>query len=80
LCHTRFEMKDGSKIRFWHDQWRGNVTLKEAFLDLFGIAYAKDAFVAAHLEFYSGSNQWNVNFAKAAHNWEVDVFASFFKM
>jgi hypothetical protein len=31
-CHTRFEVRDGSKIRFWHDQWCGDVALKEAFL------------------------------------------------
>jgi hypothetical protein len=33
------------------------VTLKEAFLDLFGIACTKDVSVVAHLEFYGGSNQ-----------------------
>jgi hypothetical protein len=26
--HTRFEVGDGSKIRFWHDQWCGDVALK----------------------------------------------------
>jgi hypothetical protein len=51
------------------------VALKEAFPDLFGMAHAKDA--SAHLEFYGGSNQWNVNFARVVHDWEVDVFASF---
>jgi hypothetical protein len=35
-CHTRFEMGDGSTIRFWHNQWCGDVALKEAFPDLFG--------------------------------------------
>ena len=24
-----------------------------------------------------GSNQWNVSFSREAHDWEVDVFASF---
>jgi len=60
--------------------WCGDKALKEAFLYLFGIACAKDASVAAHLELSSGSNKWNVRFVKAAHNWEVDVFASFFNL
>jgi hypothetical protein len=36
--HTRFEVGDGSKVRFWHDLWCGDMALKEAFLDLYGIA------------------------------------------
>jgi hypothetical protein len=48
--------------------------------NLFGIAYANDAFVAAHLELSGGSTQWNVSFARAAHDWEVDVFASFLRV
>jgi hypothetical protein len=69
---------DGSNIRLWHDERCGDVALKERFPDLFGIADAKDASVAAHLEFYGGYNQWNVCFARVAHDLEVDTFASFF--
>jgi hypothetical protein len=53
---------------------------KEAFPDLFGIACVKDAFVAAHLKLLSGSTQWNISFARAAHDWNVDVFALFFRV
>jgi hypothetical protein len=56
------------------------VALKEAFPNLFGITRAKDTSVATPLKFYDGSNQWNVSFARAAHDWEVDVFASFFQV
>jgi len=42
--------------------------LQEAFLDLYGIDYAKDASVAAHLELCSGANQWNVSFDRVAHD------------
>jgi hypothetical protein len=79
-CHTIFEVGDGSKIKFWHDQWCGDVALKEAFSDLFDIACAKDAFVAPHKVFLGVSNKWNMTFARAAHDWEVDVFGSFFKV
>ena len=53
--YVRFEVGDGSKIRFWHGMWREDMALEEAFLDLFGIACAKEAFVASYLEIYGGS-------------------------
>jgi hypothetical protein len=46
----------------------GRTRIKKAFLDLYGIACTKDAFVTAHLELFGGSNQWNVSFARAAHD------------
>jgi hypothetical protein len=68
--------RDGSKIRFWDDVWCGQLPLKEAFPVLYGIACEKDAFVAAHLDFSSGSLQWDVSFSRAAHDWELGVVAS----
>jgi hypothetical protein len=44
------------------------MTLKAAFSALFGIAAAKDAYVAKNLEFLGGSNQWNVSFAREVHD------------
>jgi hypothetical protein len=32
------------------------------------------------VEFFGGVIQWNVSFARAAQDWEVDAFASFYKM
>jgi hypothetical protein len=46
---------DSSKVSFWHDLWCGDMTLKEAFPKLYGIAYAKDASFVAHLELFGGS-------------------------
>jgi hypothetical protein len=70
---------DGSRINFWHDQWCGGAAPKVTFLVLYGLACVKDASIVVNLEFLSDSNQWNVNFARAAYNWEVDLFASFSK-
>jgi hypothetical protein len=78
--HTRSEVEVGAKVRFWHDMWYGGKAHKEAFPDLYGIAYAKDTSVAALLELFGGSNKWKATFARVAHDWEVDVFASFFNL
>jgi hypothetical protein len=56
------------------------MALKHAFPILFGITCANDAFVATRVEFFGGGIQWNMNFVSAAHDWELDAFASFFKM
>jgi hypothetical protein len=54
------------------------MALKDAFPNLFGIACAKDASVVAHVKFSGGSTQWNISFARTTHDWEMDVFSSFF--
>jgi hypothetical protein len=48
------------------------------FLDLFGIARVKDASVADNMEILCGSIHWNMSFVREAHDWEVDILASFF--
>jgi hypothetical protein len=45
---------EGTRIRFWHDLWCGDMVLKVAFPVLFGIA-RKDAFVVANLELLGSS-------------------------
>jgi hypothetical protein len=32
------------------------------------------------LELLGDSNQWSVSFSREAHDWELDVFASFFQV
>jgi len=76
----RYEVGDGNRTRFWHDLWCGDTILKEVFPDFFGIARVKDASVADNLEILGGSIQWNVSFVREAHDWEVDIFASFFQV
>lgn len=54
--HARFQVRDGFKIKLWHDLWCGDQTLKEAFSYLYSIACVKDASVAIHLELSNSSN------------------------
>jgi hypothetical protein len=60
--------------------WCEGQTLKLAFPELFSIAHFKDAFVADLLQLSSDSYQWNINFIRAAQDWEVDFFTTFFNL
>jgi hypothetical protein len=53
---------------------------KMLFLFFLGIAWSKDASVAANVELLGSSIQWNVSFTREAHDWEVGVFASFLQV
>lgn len=55
-------MADGSRIRFWHDVWVGDKTLKKVFSVLFSIARFKKASVADHMQFSNDTCQWNITF------------------
>jgi hypothetical protein len=74
--HTRLEMGDGFKIRFWHDVWCGKKALKEAFPDLYNIAHVKDASVAVHSKLSNGSIQWSISFIRVAHNRWMSLLCS----
>jgi hypothetical protein len=56
FTHTRFEVNDGSRIRFWYGVWCGDQVLKVTFLDSFSLARCKDALVIGYLEFPSDSH------------------------
>jgi hypothetical protein len=47
--HIKFEVGDGSRSDSGM-MWCGEMTLKEAFLDLYSIACVKDASIAIHLD------------------------------
>jgi hypothetical protein len=65
---VRYEVEDGSKVRFWHDVWHGEQPLKFSFLELFFIAYVKDAWVANYIQFRIGNIYRNTIFARPVHD------------
>jgi hypothetical protein len=77
---VRYEMRDRTKIRFWHDLWCEDQPLKESFLDLFCIACCKEAWVADHLLFSNGNIQWNLSFIRPMQDWEVELVIAFFNV
>jgi hypothetical protein len=77
--HFRFDPGEGSRVRFWEDLWCGDRTLKEAYPDLFNMASFKGASIADNMECSNGIIQWNVQFTRLAHDWEIEVLAAFYK-
>jgi len=73
-----YEVGDGSKVRFWHDLWCVEQSLKISYLYLFSIARCKDTWVADHMLFRNGNFQWNVFFSRLMR--EVEVVSSFFEL
>jgi hypothetical protein len=75
----KFDPGEGSKIRFWDDVWCGDRALKEAFPGLYSIACLKEASMADNMERSSNSIQWNIQFSRLIHDWEVEELATFYK-
>jgi len=52
---VRLKVRDGSKIKFWHNVWCGDQTLKAVSPFLFSIVCFKKALVANHVQFSNDS-------------------------
>jgi hypothetical protein len=66
--YFKFDVGEGSKIRFWEDILCGDRTLKEVYPGLFSIASVKEASVADNMEHSSNSVQWNIQFNRLIHD------------
>jgi hypothetical protein len=78
LRFFRYEVGDGTNIRFWHDLWHEDQPLKESFLELFTIVCCKEAWVAYSMQFFNGNIQWNLSFIRSVQEWQVDLVIAFF--
>jgi hypothetical protein len=76
----KYEVGDGSKIRFWHDLWCGYQPLNVNFSEIISIARCKEAWVADHMQFFNVNLQCNISFRRPLHGWEVDLVISFFDL
>jgi hypothetical protein len=76
----KFEVGDGTRIRFWDDVWCMDGTLKVAFPELYRIARAPVAFVGDNFQYQGVSFHWDVTFSRLAQDWELESFASFLEL
>jgi hypothetical protein len=77
---VRYEVGDGSKVRFWHDLWCEDQPLKISYPDLLNIACCKYAWVADFMQFQNRYFYWNIFFTRPVHDWEVEVVSYFFEL
>ena len=75
-----FKVGNGARTRFWLDTWCGDYPFKDIFPNLYCIARDKEAFVAAHLQLRNSSIHWEVNFTRAAQDWELESISTFFDL
>ena len=71
-----FEVKDGSRVLFWHGVWCGDCTLKSQFLGLFRMAHFKDATIQEVVYRNCNTGHWNLTFMRTLSDWKEDSICS----
>ena len=75
-----FDVRDGSRVSFWHDVWCGDNTLKETFPTLFAIACNPSASVADILRVHNDTTHWDLTFTRYVQDWECDTLMNLFEI
>lgn len=70
-------MGESTCVKFWHDMWYGDQSLKEALPELFCIACYREASVADYLQYRNGTIHWDLNFIRTMQDLELKSLASF---
>ena len=73
----KFEVGDGTRVKFWLDVWCGDMSLKESFPKLYHIASNRGTFVADHMRQRNNSTFWDMNFIWAVQDWELESLSIF---
>uniref|UniRef100_A0A2N9GI04 Bulb-type lectin domain-containing protein n=1 Tax=Fagus sylvatica TaxID=28930 RepID=A0A2N9GI04_FAGSY len=64
------------KVRFWHDVWHGDRSLRVVYLELFSIIEDRDTTVADLMSNRNGVLHWELTFSRNVHDWEKDSMNS----
>ena len=60
--HSRFIVGDGTRVKFWKDLWCENLSLEDAFPNLFNLAINKEGWVAKAWEEDGVGGSWGLRF------------------
>ena len=65
--HLSFIVGEGTRIRFWHDRWIGDYTLKDLYPEVYVCSAAKDACISEVLWTPEGGTftVWDLGFFRA---------------
>ena len=75
--HISYTVGDGSRLRFWHDMWCGDLPLRSQFPSLFQLARAPEASVADLCHFQGTNCVWDIAFNRSVQDWELEMIESF---
>ena len=75
-------MGEGTRIRFSHDRWIGDTTLKDLYPKLYVCSAVKDACISEVLWIPEGGTVrvWNLTFYRAFEDWELAASYSLFQL
>ena len=71
--HLSFVKGEGTRIRFWHDRWIGDNTLKDLYLELYVCSAVQDVCISEVLWISKGGTMrvWDLRFYRAFEDWEL---------
>ena len=77
--YIRFEIGVGNRVKFWMDQWCGDLPLHLSFSVVYGIATNREASVASSLERLGteARRSWKVLLLRDSNDWETGVVDEF---
>ena len=75
-------MGEGTCIRFWHDRWIGDSTLKDLYPELYVCSTVKDACISEVLWIPKGGTVivWNLRFYRVFEDWELGHLILYFSL
>ena len=73
----RFDVGDGTRIKFWEDVWCKDCSLKESFPELYSISQAREFLVSEVLCFSNRRLHWDIWFCRPPQDWESESFDRF---
>ena len=56
----RFDVGNGTSVKFWEDEWCRNCSLKVAFLELYSFSWTKESLISKVMWFFDGRLHWDI--------------------
>ena len=69
----QFDVGDGTRVKFWEDEWYRDCALKVAFPELYSISRTKESLVSEVMRFLKGQLHWDFQLRRPPQDWELDL-------